>query len=861
MNPQSDPIITFDKHARFTVMAANLIRLEYAENGNFLDAPTLAVAERSIKPTQYFVSKTDQSIEIKTEELTLSYTETGKGFTQDNLQIEYRSGGIEGTWAFGLKDEQALPGTLRTLDQMDGEQIVQNDGKNVLTWELAEAKLKYSTPEFIPGYISRSGYTFYDDSATIPLSAVNSKQEPWVAARRDGLTQDAYFASYGHDYYRGLSTVTQFLGKQPIPPRFAFGLWFSRFWEFTDRDLEEIIETHDQFNIPFDVMVIDMDWHKLGWTGYSWDPTFFPAPESTLSYIRDKDIKITMNLHPADGVAKHEDRYPDVCQEMGIDPQSGETVPFDCTDPQFMDAYFRHLHHPFEDQGVRFWWMDWQQGETTAIEGLDPLPWINELHWRDLATRFPQRRPMIFSRFGGPGAGRYPIGFSGDTHITWDTLAFQPYFTATAANVAYGYWSHDIGGHFMTDSTDPELYTRWVQFGAYSPILRLHETKSTEDHRFLWNYKRPYQDVLIATARKRYQLLPYITSELCHCWQTNTSLCMPMYYEYPEAEDAYLAKDQYFFGRHMLVAPVTHAADPETELSQTKIWIPEGEWIDYSQGLKYEGPKWSEASYALDQVPVFVKPGTIWVEQKPTQRTGTGSYNDLEIIVIEGANGQYVWTEDDGESTGYQHGQVARICIQQTQTSQGLCVRIQKMPEGHFEGFLQQRKTQLRIPFTGIPEHIRMNQETIMYHSRGKSKSWKYQGDRMEIIIDLGDLDLSTDNVIEIKKAPLPQSAEIDQFVYRQGRLLQAWKIAQAGAFALNLTPYQRSLPWLAQTGNRISHSPERLLEEMSQFSEKWKTLVVEHSDFCKLLEKRQGKVTSQVLKNQKAVAILKATK
>ncbi|MGE9290515.1 MAG: TIM-barrel domain-containing protein [Puniceicoccales bacterium] len=861
MNPKSDPIILFGSHARFTVMAPNLIRLEYSENGSFLDAPTLAVAERTILPTEYTAKKSGKSIEIKTEELTISYRETGEGFTEDNLQIAFRSGGIEGTWAFGVKDDQVLPGTLRTLDQMDGERLVQNNGKNVITWELDEAKLEYSVPEFIPGYISRSGITYFDDSATIPLSAVNSKQEPWVAPRRDGRTQDAYFASYGHDYYRGLRTVAQFLGKQPIPPRFAFGLWFSRFWEFTDRDLEEIIETHDQFNIPFDVMVIDMDWHKLGWTGYSWDPTFFPDPDATLAYIQDKEIKITMNLHPADGVAKHEDQYTAMCRELGIDPDSGETIPFDCTDPEFMDAYFRHLHHPFEDQGVRFWWMDWQQGQKSAIEGLDPLPWINLLHWRDLATRFPQRRPMIFSRFGGPGSGRYPIGFSGDTHISWNSLAFQPYFTATAANVAYGYWSHDIGGHFMSDDTDPELYTRWVQFGTYSPVLRLHETKSTEDHRFLWNYRRPYQDVLIATARKRYQLLPYITSELYHCWQSDTSLCMPMYYEHPETEDAYLAKDQYFFGRQMLVAPITQAADPETGLSQKKIWIPHGEWIDLNHGIKHEGPQWIEASYALDQVPVFVKPGAIWVEQKPTQRAGTGSYDHLEITAIEGVDGQYVWVEDDGESTDYQHSKVARICIQQNKTESGLSITIQKESENEFEGFLTQRKAWLKIPFSSVPERITLNQKEVPFHPTGESHSWKYQGDRMEIMINLGILDLSTRTSIEITKPSLPESAETDQFVYRQRRLLQAWKIAQAGAFPLNLTPLQRSLPWMAQTGNRISRRPNRMIEEMGQFSEKWKTLIEEHSEFCNLLEKRQGKVTKQVHKNQQAVAILKATK
>lgn len=860
MNPNSDQIITFGKNARFTVMATNLIRLEYAEHGIFLDAPTLAIANRSMSPTNCSISIDKQSIEIKTDELTMSYKDTGEGFTSENLKIKYNVGGINGDWCFGSIDNGILAGTLRTLDQMDGEQLVQNNGKNVITWEIDDAKLEYTTPEFIPGYISRSGYTLFDDSKSIPLSEFNERKEPWVAEPRKGLNHDLYFAAYGEDFYRGLKTMAKILGKQPIPPRFSFGLWFSRFWEFTDRDLEEIIETHDQFNIPLDVMVIDMDWHKLGWTGYSWDPTFFPAPGDTLAYIQDKDIKITMNLHPAEGVAKHEDQYAAMCQDMGVLPDSGETIGFDCTDPKFIDAYFRHLHHPFEDQGIRFWWMDWQQGQKSAIEGLDPLPWINELHWRDLARRFPDRRPMIFSRFGGPGAGRYPIGFSGDTHISWNSLAFQPYFTATAANIAYGYWSHDIGGHFMTDDTAPELYTRWVQFGTYSPVLRLHETKSTEDHRFLWNYKRPYQDVLIATARKRYQLLPYITSESYHCWQNDTSICMPMHYEYPRSEDAYLAKDQYFFGRQMLVMPITKPADPQTELSKVKIWIPEGEWIDFCHGIKHQGPKWIEESYALNQIPIFVQPGSIWVEQKTTQRTGVGSYDNLEIIVVEGSDGQYIWIEDDGETLGYQQGRVARILIEQKTTAEGISVHIQKEGETSFEGFLNNRQASLRIPFSHVPEEVTINQTKVPHSLKAKTHSWRYNGDRMEIVIDLGQIDLSTATIIEIKKQELPKNIDVDKFVYRQARLLQAWRIAQSGAFSLNLTPLQRSLPWLAQTGNRLSHEPLRLLEEMSEFSQKWTTLHEEHGEFCRLLEERQGKVTKQLLKNKKAVAILKET-
>ena len=129
---------------------------------------------------------------------------------------------------------------------------------------------------------------------------------------------------------------------------------------------------------------------------------------------------------------------------------------------------FKYLHHPNERNGVDFWWIDWQQGSNSKIEGLDPLWMLNHYHYLD--NKRNGKRGLILSRYAGIGSHRYPIGFSGDSVISWDSLDFQPYFTANASNVGYGWWSHDIGGH-MNGIKDDELATRWVQFGVFSPIM------------------------------------------------------------------------------------------------------------------------------------------------------------------------------------------------------------------------------------------------------------------------------------------------------------------------------------------------------------------------------------------------------
>lgn len=188
------------------------------------------------------------------------------------------------------------------------------------------------------------------------------------------------------------------------------------------------MDDFEKHHIPLSVCIVDMDWHKTktgnassGWTGYSWNRELFPDPDEFIDQLHARNLKTALNLHPAEGVHSHEDQYPLMATRMGLDPDEKEPIPFDIADPQFAQAYFEILHHPLEEQGVDFWWIDWQQGSQSKIEGLDPLFWLNHTHYYDLA-RSPEKRPFIFSRWPGLGGQRYPIGFSGDTVVDWSSL-------------------------------------------------------------------------------------------------------------------------------------------------------------------------------------------------------------------------------------------------------------------------------------------------------------------------------------------------------------------------------------------------------------------------------------------------------
>lgn len=214
--------------------------------------------------------------------------------------------------------------------------------------------------------------------------------------------------------------------------------------------------------------------------------------------------------------------------------------------------------------------MDWQQGKKSDVPGLDPLVALNHYHYLDNAEN--GRLPLILSRYSGPGAHRYPLGFSGDTAQSWRVLHFQPYFTATAANVGYTWWSHDIGGHYLGERNE-ELYLRWLQLGVFSPILRLHSTSSDLMGKEPWRY-RP--DVCAAAKdwlRLRHRLIPYLYTMDARTHREGLALCEPLYYAYPETEEAYdkAYRNGYLFGSQLLVYPIT---SPQKSSWVWALWTP-----------------------------------------------------------------------------------------------------------------------------------------------------------------------------------------------------------------------------------------------------------------------------------------------
>jgi alpha-glucosidase (family GH31 glycosyl hydrolase) len=391
----------------------------------------------------------------------------------------------------------------------------------------------------------------------------------------------------------------------------------------------------------------------------------FSDPAAFLAELHCRKLKVTLNDHPADGVQNYEDLYEDMAKALDHDTSTKDPIHFDITDRRFLKAFFNVLHRPLEDQGVDFWWIDWQQGEYSRVKGVDPLWVLNHYHFLDNARN--NKRPLTFSRYAGPGSHRYPVGFSGDSIVTWASLDFQPEFTATASNIGYGWWSHDIGGH-MGGVKDDELGTRWVQFGVFSPIMRLHSSNNQWTAKEPWKFGIEAKNVITNFLRLRHRLLPYLYTMNAKSALEGTPIIQPMYWDYPNRDEAYRVPNQYLFGSELMVVPITEPQDPKLRLARARGWLPPGRYVDILSGAVYEGDREIWLSRALTGYPVFAREGAI-VPLDTALKPGNGEDkpDGFEVFITVGKDGEVEILEDDG--TGGTVSDWVRIPISYTQAT------------------------------------------------------------------------------------------------------------------------------------------------------------------------------------------------
>ena len=741
--------------ARFTVLTPEMIRIEYSETAQFEDRATFTIVNRNLDVPSYMTTDDGTYLYITTERLSLKYRKGSDPRTvpasPDNLSVTIDNNGTPAYWYPGKPDPQNLKGTCRTLDGLTGDS-------------------KRSDME--AGVISRSGWAVVDDSwsatrsdggrsyALVPDADMGY---PWWNERADAHAMDVYLFAYGRNYRKAVADYISIAGRIPLPPDYVFGYWYSKYASYSADDYRQIMSDLKNNNIPTDVMILDMDWHwngnassmsegRGGWTGWSWNTNLIPDAKGLLQEMHANNFKTALNLHPADGINKTESPY--YFEQMNSQlsgkylNSNKDNISWSLDWQDFTKSFFSTIIRDHESEGVDFWWLDWQQYLTSPYtNSLSETFWCNHVFFNEAQKR-DNLRPVIFHRWGGLGSHRYQIGFSGDANISYEALDFEPYFTATASNVGYGYWGHDLGGHMYSNDeliNNPNLVLRWIQFGVFTPIFRTHATADSRIERRIWKF--PNFPTILDAVRLRYSLFPYLYTMAREAYDTGISLCRPLYYDYPEADEAYEYEGQYMFGNDILVAPIT--TRPQANgLTEKEIWFPEGKWWSVSTNELIQGPCKRSMAFTDAQIPYFFRQGAIIPYNPPSVMNVTERPDRLVLNAVYGSDGSFCLYEDDGDNADYDTNYATTLF---TQTISGDKATYVIHPrQGTCAKAPQSRSYEMHIYNSVAPLAVKVN---------GVAAQYLYDAASRSITFDVPTADTSSESTVVVE---YPEGTAVD---------------------------------------------------------------------------------------------------
>ncbi|EGD79621.1 hypothetical protein PTSG_13053 [Salpingoeca rosetta] len=425
--------------ARFTVLTDRLVRMEYAGNAadprsatQYEDRPTLAFLNRNLPVPAFTHSISNGVLTIATKALNITYV-VGKPFNSNTLFVTSTNASSSfKSWRYGDRNDGNLLGTIKSLDELGAETL--NCTQN------ADKRVHDESLHCEWGVVSRDGWAVVNDTDNWALT---KGAEWWDSVNGDA--EDLYFFGHGSDYTGALADFIKIGGRIPMVPRYATGVWFTRWYDLNNVDVRKYIQDYSDRGFPLDVFVLDMNWHtKYHWGGYTPDPHLFPYVNDTFDFMHTVGLHTAGNLHDDDGVHNTEERFVPLCKALGLDPMKTPQVNFSAVDKDYVysveDIVLQPL--PFD-----FWWIDWQQGGTQggcAGGKQNPTIWTDKIRVTTPKRQGRTDRGLVLARWGGLGTHRYQVGFSGDVlALTWGNLAYQPYFSLTSSNVGYGFWSHD----------------------------------------------------------------------------------------------------------------------------------------------------------------------------------------------------------------------------------------------------------------------------------------------------------------------------------------------------------------------------------------------------------------------------------
>jgi alpha-D-xyloside xylohydrolase len=513
----------------------------------------------------------------------------------------------------------------------------------------------------------------------------NAKLRVRVPSNTMGFRSDAsravdYYFLYGPTPSDVVAHYRELTGAAPLLPLWAYG-----FWQCRERysSQQQILDTAAEFrkrNIPVDVLVQDWQyWGKYGWNAMKFDERFYPKPAELMSALHKDNFRLVISVWGKFGaqtdVAKEFQKDGFVLKSAAATGEPGESKETeswaDLFNPKAQAAFWSELDRGLFKDGLDGWWLDASEPEGDPLKNdttfLGPGRTVRNAYplYETSAVYHGQRaadenkRVVILTRSAFSGQQRNGIiSWSGDISANWDTLKRQIPAGLNFGISGFPYWTTDVGGFFRprdqyTSEAYHELLIRWFQFGTFSPIFRVHGYQSETE---MWKYGPEVESILREYDRLRYRLLPYIYSDAWAVTNKGETIMMALPFVYPNDASVRDVGDQFLFGRSLLINPVTQAG-----ATTRKVTLPGGDdWYDFWSGKRIQGGQTIIADAPLDQMPIFVKAGSL-VPLGPEIQYASQSRDPLEVRIYGGKDADLQLYQDDGDGYAYERGERATI--------------------------------------------------------------------------------------------------------------------------------------------------------------------------------------------------------
>ena len=504
-----------------------------------------------------------------------------------------------------------------------------------------------------------------------------------------------YVVFYGPSADNVIASYRNLSGNAPMFPKWAYGFWQCRERYTSGTHLVETIKEFRKRNLPVDVIVQDWQyWGNRGWGVPQFDEKNYPNPAGFIKELHD------LNAHFNISIWSNPDKNSAIGKEyVAKNRFIPNTKWLDYFNPETRKEYWNTLKVNMFDNGVDSWWMDAVEPENDALKGEKtfigagdfyrltyPLM-VSQAVYEGQRETSSDKRVCILTRSAFSGQQRYGvINWSGDIGYTWDVFRNQIVAGLNYTITGMPYWTTDIGGFFRpgrtqyTDEKYHELLTRWYQWGAMSPIFRMHGYQTETEP---WKFGQKVEDNMRKMLNLRYRLLPYIYSEAWQVTKNGSTMMRPLVMDFNGDADAVSRQFQYMFGKSILTAPVT-----EANTTEWNVYLPKSaDWFDFWTGKQFKGGQTVKTAAPLDRIPLFVKAGSIIPMGKIIQSTAEKS-DTLEIRIYKGANGGFTLYEDEGDNYNYEKGKYSTISFHWNEKTQSLTIGDKN---GNYPGSLKKR--------------------------------------------------------------------------------------------------------------------------------------------------------------------------